>query len=241
MSVKSNLSYPGKNKMENTRTAEAAVISDICYAYGKKDVLKSASFTCFPGSCAGILGSNGSGKSTLLSILAGIRRPQRGSFFCYGRDMFKDPASVSRFVGYVPQTNPLMEDLTVADNIRLWKGSAFDPAHPILERLELKDLLGERTGRLSGGMKRRAAIACALIGDPPVLLMDEPTTSLDLHHKEIIHGYMKDYRERNGTIIVSTHDTTEMAFCSDLYYLKNGTLIKKDFDTAVQDLKEDRS
>ena len=203
---------------------KAAFCADkIDQSYGRRQILSGCTIRANRGECVGVAGRNGSGKSTLLTILAGARRPTGGTLFYDGRDLLAKGVPISRLIGYVPQTNPLIEELSARDNLRLLGGRAVDPADPVYEKLQLRELLNTRVSKLSGGMKRRLAIACALAEHPPVLIMDEPTSSLDLYHKAIIYDYLAAFRSEGGIVVMATHDIEEMEFCDRLYLISGGS------------------
>ena len=139
--------------------------------YGKKKVLKGVDLTVEEGTCVGIIGPNGSGKSTLLSIMVGALKPTEGSKLIKGK------------LGYVPQDNALMEELTVRDNLEFWAAAHDKALEEILhttyfdEVLGLRDMLNERIKNLSGGMKKRVNIGIALIDDPEYIILDEPCSN----------------------------------------------------------------
>ena len=216
---------------------QALSVLHISQKFGKRGILKDVSFTCAPGSCTGILGINGGGKSTLLAILAGIRAPRSGSFTAFGHDMFKERGLFKELIAYLPQENPLLLDLSVRDNLRLWYGKNLTGDLPILTQLALKDLLKEKVKNLSGGMKRRLAIACAVAEGQKFLLLDEPTSSLDLYQKGLIRTYIKDYISSGGIVILSTHDPDEITFCTDLYYLEGGVSVPVTSEEAIRRLR----
>ena len=213
---------------------------DISCSFRRKTVLENVSFDAHQGDCIGIAGINGSGKSTLLSILSGIRKPSSGSFVCFGQDLFKDRMAFHSTVDYLPQDNPLLDDLSVLDNLKLWYGRRIPDDLPVLDELMLRDMLHLKVRSLSGGMKRRLSIACAIAEDQPVLIMDEPTSSLDLHQKEIIGKYIRSYTQNGGIAVLSTHDEQEIRMCSVLYYLSGRSLLRIKADDAVRLLKEGR-
>ena len=156
-------------------------VSHISKRYGKKEVLTDITFTVMPGECVAVIGKNGCGKSTLLKILAGVLSPDGGNF-----SFFKEtkPRKRNGFCGYVPQENPLMEQLSVKDNLYLWGGKNALQNQLLLEEFQMQEYLKIPVEQLSGGMKRRLSIVCALMKNPSVLLMDEPTASLDFFYKE---------------------------------------------------------
>lgn len=197
--------------------------------YGKKQVLKDISFQAEEGECIGILGANGCGKSTLLKVLVGVLKPDRGTVSFHGENACANLKLFAEYAGYVPQDNPLMEELTVQDNLKLWyTGSKSDVKaelqQGVLHMLDLDTVLKCRVNTLSGGMKKRLSIGCALANRPSVLILDEPTASLDLPCKEDIRGYLKKYLQNKGTVIITTHEEPDLDICNRLYVLKNGVL-----------------
>jgi len=159
--------------------------------YIRKTVLENISFEMEEGSCVGILGGNGSGKTTLLSILAGILKPDAGEFYYKDRDLIKDKALRRSLVGLVPQTNPLMEELSAWDNLLLWYDKAVllkALTDGVPAMLGVNEFLKIRVSRMSVGMKKRLSIACAVASSPRILLMDEPSAALDFVCKENIHN-----------------------------------------------------
>lgn len=199
------------------------LIEDVTRKYGKKQVLSGITMRGAAGECTGIAGTNGIGKSTLLRILAGVEKPDSGSLVCFGQDLRKDRKAFAGLIAYVPQENPLLEELTARDNLRLWTGKKMTGLEEEIRMLRIDEMLNTRISKMSGGMKRRVSIACALAGNSRVLIMDEPTAALDLCQKGIIMACLEDYRSRGGLIFLSTHDVEEMEFADRLYLLHSGT------------------
>ena len=175
-------------------------IQGICKSYGSQEILKDINLEAGPGECVGIVGKNGCGKTTLLSILAGARKADRGSIRYNGKEAVGHPGVFAEEAAYVPQENPLMEELTVRDNLLLWYKGKRQELRADLEKkssflLGMESMLDRRVSHLSGGMKKRLSIACALSGHAPVLIMDEPGAALDLECKEMIRGYLRQYME----------------------------------------------
>lgn len=203
-------------------------VEGIVSAYGKKQVLKQVSFTAEAGTCTALVGANGCGKSTLLNILAGLRAPRQGSIAfdgvkLTGRDGKKRFLS---YAGYVPQESNLVPELTVKDNLLLWyqDKTALEQTlqHGFLHMLGLEDMLTTRAGSLSGGMKKRVSIGCALAGNPLILLLDEPNAALDLPGKAEIRSYLSFYKEHGGTIVMATHEETDLELCEQVLCLRDG-------------------
>ncbi len=200
-------------------------IKNIQKNFKGKQVLKGVSFSLSSGMCAGILGANGCGKSTLLSILAGVQKPKSGSFLCDGKDLFKQPSLHAQQVGYVPQGTPLMEELTAKDNLLLWYGAAEmkkELDSGVLAMLGIGAFLKTPVHKMSGGMKKRLSIGCAMAKHPPILLLDEATAALDLVCKDSIAAYLTRYKAQGGILLLTTHDMNELDLCDTWYVLKDG-------------------
>ena len=208
-------------------------------SYRRKAVLTDVNLNASGGTCIGILGSNGCGKSTLLSVLAGVLAGDGGAFLCDGKDLFADPALRAKTVGYVPQGTPLIEELTARDNLRLWYSKEQmeqELTDGVLKMLGIDEFLSTPVSKMSGGMKKRLSIGCAMVGRPPILLLDEPTAALDLVCKEQIARYLRRYKQSGGLLLLTTHDATELELCDRWYILKNGTLTPYQYTGDLGDL-----
>ena len=217
-------------------------VTDIASSYGKRQILKGASFTAQTGECVGIVGANGCGKSTLLSVLAGTLKPKAGTVIYGGKmawsstggsgGMRGDREVIRRMTGYVPQENPLIPELTVYDNLRLWYPDKHmlerELSQGFLSLLGISEFSDKQVSKLSGGMKKRVSIGIATAGMPPILLMDEPSAALDLVCKEDIRAYLQKYLEHRGTVVITTHEESELALCSKIYVMKDGVLNRVD-------------
>jgi len=216
-------------------------VKDIYKKYRRNQVLRGASFAAQAGCCVGLLGGNGSGKSTLLSILAGVLNCDGGQFLCDGQDLLKDEKAHRQLVGYVPQGTPLMGELSAWDNLLLWYDKhqlERELEEGVLNMLGIGDFIRTRVNRMSGGMKKRLSIGCAVARDPRVLLLDEASAALDLECKEKILSYFYNHKQRGGVIIMATHDVQELSLCESCYVLKNGVLTPYDYDGNVSRLVE---
>ena len=214
-------------------------IQHIQKSYRRHKVLTDVSLNASGGTCIGILGGNGCGKSTLLSVLAGVLRQDGGTFLCDGVDLFRDPAKRAKMVGYVPQGTPLLEELSARDNLRLWyspEALERELNGGVLQMLGVDEFLTVPVSKMSGGMKKRLSIGCAMAGRPPILLLDEPTAALDLVCKEQIARYLKSYKRSGGLLLLTTHDATELSLCDRWYILKNGTLVPYTYTGDLSDL-----
>lgn len=199
------------------------------YRFGKKQVLNNVQLTAHAGECIGILGLNGCGKSTLLSILAGAASATSGSIRISKTKMKPGSDESKRYIGYVPQENPLIEELTAYDNLRLWYTDSQlnledELKNGSLSMLGIPDFLHRKVKHLSGGMKKRLNIGCALASVPRILLLDEPGASLDLICKEHIISYLRSYKEQGNILLLVTHEEQEIELCDRIFILKNGVL-----------------
>ena len=219
-------------------------IKDIRKSSRSAHILNGVSIQAEKGSMTCILGKNGCGKSTLLSILAGVERADSGSFVYEQEgenpvDLFRHRSDASRLIGYVPQSTPLLEELSALDNLRLWYSGGKKVLRQELEEGVLKDLdidrfLHKNVRTLSGGMKKRLSIGCALAHHPRILLLDEPGAALDLIAKEQIVTWLKAFCSRGGIVLIASHELGEIENCSRAYILKDGTaaLIDHRVDSA---------
>jgi len=208
-------------------------IKEIKKSYGKKEVLKGINLSAKKGDCIAIAGLNGCGKSTLLSILGGTLKANSGEFYINGVNILNDSKKRKGLIGYVPQENPLIDELSVRDNLKLWFcDSKLDMNEElesgVLKLLGVDKFVDMRVDRLSGGMKKRVSIGCSVAHDPAVLLLDEPSAALDLECKESIKGFLIEHCKRDGIVLMTTHDEAELSFCNRLVVMREGVLTEED-------------
>ena len=216
-------------------------IKGIKKSYGRKKVLKDISLTANSGECIGILGANGTGKSTLLTILAGVQKAGGGEFLLDGENLFKKTSLRAQKVGYVPQGTPLIDELTAYDNLLFWykkRNLKIELERGILKLLGIDEFIKVPVKKMSGGMKKRLSIGCAMAKKPPILLLDEPTAALDIACRQDIAQYLKKYKASGGILFLTTHDFVELELCDRLYIIKNGVLEPFEFDGDLQKLVE---
>lgn len=187
-------------------------IEGICHSYGKEKVLNNVTLSISGGTCICITGRNGCGKTTLLTILAGIIAPDSGTI----------DLGVAK-VGYVPQINPLLEDVSVRSNLKLWADSK-ELLDCVVKKYDLQEILNKRVNALSGGMKRRLSIACAMVNNPDILILDEPTAALDIEYKALIHSQIKEFVEAGGAVIMVSHEQEELEMGDMCYIIQDGLL-----------------
>ncbi|MBQ7718470.1 MAG: heme ABC exporter ATP-binding protein CcmA [Clostridia bacterium] len=218
-------------------------IRQISKKYGKNLVLRDISFEINAGEAVGIIGVNGSGKSTLLRILAGVQKADSGQFIWNGSDILRKGAGTA--VAYVPQGTPLIEELSAYDNLRLWYEKAAlerSLSYGMLKELGVDEFLKKPAKKLSGGMRKRLSVGCAIANEPEIMLLDEPTAALDIVAKERLMSYFNGFVQSGGATILVTHDTQELEYCARCYLLSDGILSlcdKTDRHSLVQRLDQD--
>lgn len=216
-------------------------IEHIKKSYKDKIILKNINLDGKASECIGIVGANGCGKSTLLNILAGSLKPDRGIILYGGRDALNKAHIFKKMCGFIPQDNPLLEDLSAKDNLRFYFAQSEYTLQEDLESgfshiLGISEFLHKKVKVLSGGQKRRLAFACALANRPKVLILDEPSVALDMVMKENIRFYLETYLKQGGTIILTTHEEAELSLCTSLYLLKDGELTPLPTDISAKEL-----
>jgi ABC-2 type transport system ATP-binding protein len=204
-----------------TDAPEALQAEELSKAYGDRRALQDVSFTAAPGELVAIIGPNGAGKTTLLQILAGALAPTAGSVSLDRRE-----------VGWVPQQAAIYSKLSVRENLRLFARLEKVPdvdatVERMLDQTELRDRAGDPVGKLSGGNQQRVNIAVGLLGDPAVLLLDEPSSSLDPRQRERLWAFVSGLARDGGTTVVySTHNVAEAErFADRLLVLADGELL----------------
>lgn len=193
--------------------------------FRRNRVLTDVSLVVPDGECVGLVGANGVGKSTLLKILVGGLACDGGGIFLNGEPV--GPQQLSEKIGYVPQENPLFEDLTAKDNLELWfhgdkRRIRKELSGGLLERFGISEFYHKRVSQLSGGIKKRLSICCALASDPAIMVLDEPGASLDLQAKQIILDSIRDFTKKGKSVIITSHEIPELMICDRLYGIKKG-------------------
>jgi len=180
------------------------------------------------GECFGLLGPNGSGKTTTIEILEGLTTPDAGEVEILGGTWAADARRLRERMGISLQETQLTEKLTVAETVRLFASfyeKGRDPEE-VIAKLSLEEKRDARVGKLSGGQKQRLAVACALVGDPEILFMDEPTTGLDPQSRIQLWEQVMDFRAHGGTVLLTTHYMDEAErLCDRVAIVDHGRVI----------------
>ncbi|MET0433806.1 MAG: ABC transporter ATP-binding protein [Cellulomonas sp.] len=210
-------------------TGALVELDGVTRRYGDVVALHDVSLAVGAGEMVGLLGPNGAGKSTLLSLVSGLRRPDAGTVRLAGRDP-RDPAARAG-LGTTPQETGLPSTLRVGEVVDLVAGHYADPMPrgEVLERFGLADLARRQTGGLSGGQRRRLAVALSLVGRPRVVLLDEPTTGLDVEARHVLWDALRDYQSGGATVIVTSHYLEEIeALARRVVVVGGGRLLADD-------------
>jgi ABC-2 type transport system ATP-binding protein len=210
----------------------AVDIQDLVKTFGAFTAVDHVSLQVRKGEIFGFLGPNGAGKSTTIRILCGLLTPTSGRASVSGFDVARDTEKIRQSIGYMSQKFSLYDDLTVEENIDFFSGIYGVPRPARVERkahvLEMANLAERRdalTRTLSGGWKQRLALGCAILHDPPVLFLDEPTSGVDPIARGAFWGLIHDLSETGHTIFVSTHYMDEAEYCHRLALMYRGKVI----------------
>lgn len=206
-------------------------VRDLTRRFGTFVAVDGVSFDVAEGEIFGFLGANGAGKSTTIRMLCGLLRPTRGTARVAGVDVTRDPESVKRRIGYMSQRFSLYESLTVDENIRFFGGLYGLSSARLAERrqfvLEMAGLVGRErmlTRHLSGGWRQRLALGCAILHEPPILFLDEPTGGVDPASRRHFWHLIDDLAARGVTILVTTHYLDEAERCHRVGIMHAGRL-----------------
>lgn len=221
----------GKDELNMPQNSIAIEIKNLTKFYGSNKALDDVSFSVKKGEIMGFLGPNGAGKSTTMNIICGCISPSSGSVAVGGFDVLENPKNVKKKIGYLPENPPLYLDMTVSEYLNFvyeLKKVTFDrESHlqKVMERVQIYDKKDRLIKNLSKGYKQRVGLAQALIGDPEVLILDEPTVGLDPRQIIEIRNVIKSLR-KDKTIIFSTHIMQEIeAVCDSVTIISNGKIV----------------
>jgi len=200
-------------------------------SYGKVEALRGVSLTVEPGRIMGLIGPDGSGKTTIFRILTTLILADSGSASVCGLDVVKDYREIRRRVGYMPGRFSLYPDLSVRENIDFFAnifGTTLDENYDLVAPIyrQIEPFSKRRAGKLSGGMKQKLALCCALIHKPQVLFLDEPTTGVDVVSRVEFWEMLASLRQSGLSILVSTPYMDEAARCDSISLMSNGRILE---------------
>lgn len=201
--------------------------------YGHIPALNGIDLEVEEGQIFGLIGANGAGKTTFIKLLIGATRPDKGEMRVLGWDPRKHKASLRQQIGYMPQAPALYEDLSAAENLRFFgrahqQNNLRESVESTLDFVELSQRAEDPVSTLSGGMKQRVSLACALVHQPRLLLLDEPTAGVDLKLRSAFWKHFKDLAALGTTILVSTHQMDEAVHCDRLAIISEGNIVADD-------------
>lgn len=214
---------------------KAIVFNKVKKNFGKLEALKGIDLTIDEGEFFALLGPNGAGKSTLINILAGLMKPTSGSIKVMGHDVIVDYQNARRSLGIVPQELVFDPFFNVREMLRFQAGyfgkgrENDDWIDEVIEGLDLQDKANTNMRMLSGGMKRRALIAQALVHKPPVIILDEPTAGVDVELRKKLWQFIKKLNQKGHTIVLTTHYLEEAeTLCSRVAMMDQGKVVALD-------------
>jgi ABC-2 type transport system ATP-binding protein len=225
----------------------AIEVRDLTRTFGAFRAVDRLSFDVQPGEVFGFLGANGAGKSTTIRMLCGLLRPTSGSAMVGGIDVARDPEAVKRRIGYMSQRFSLYEQLTVDQNIEFFggiyglRGSAFEARRQfVLEMAGLEGREDTKTSDLAGGWRQRLALGCAVLHQPPIVFLDEPTGGVDPLSRRRFWDLIGELSRQGVTVLVTTHYLDEAEHCHRIAIIHAGQLAALGTASTLKDRFADR-
>jgi len=224
-------------------------VQNITKSYNKIKAVEAISFDVKEGELFGLIGPDGAGKTTIFRILTTLLLPNKGSATVAGFDVVKEYKAIRNSVGYMPGKFSLYQDLSVEENLTFFAtifGTTIEENYDLIKDIyvQIEPFKDRRAGALSGGMKQKLALCCALIHKPKVLFLDEPTTGVDPVSRKEFWEMLKRLQQKGITILVSTPYMDEAALCDRIALIQKGKILKiespstiiKDYDKIIYDI-----
>ena len=200
--------------------------------YDKIIAVKDLSFVINKGKIIGLLGPNGCGKTTTIAMILGLVKPTSGEIIIKGKNLEKDRINLLEKMNFISPYVELPKKLTVEENLKVYAGlygvkNANEKIYELVNELRLNEFFKKKTGELSSGQKNRISLAKALINDPEILMMDEPTASLDPETGDFVRSFIEHYSSKtNVTILLASHNMNEVErLCDSVMMMKDGTIV----------------
>jgi ABC-2 type transport system ATP-binding protein len=210
----------------------AIQVRELSKVFGRFTAVDRVTFSVRPGEIFGFLGPNGAGKSTTIRMLCGLLASTSGTATVGGFDINGEPERVREHIGYMSQKFSLYRDLTVAENLAFFggvygldRGRLRERTDVVLRMAGLLGLEGQLTGTLSGALQQRLALGCAVLHEPPILFLDEPTSGVDPMSRRVFWDLIQDLAARGVTVLITTHFLDEAEFCQRLGFINAGRLV----------------
>lgn len=210
----------------------AVLIEDLTKRFGILTAVNRVNLVVEPGLIFGLLGPNGAGKTTTIRMICGLLEPTEGRIYVYGYRIPREKKKASKVIGYMPQRFSLYEDLTVEENLKFYASLYGVPSSKRRKRIEellkkflLREFKTQLVGKLSGGTKQRLALAVALIHEPKLLILDEPTAGMDPNLRRVFWNYFKELSGEGTTLLITTHYMDEAEHCDKLALMSRGRII----------------
>lgn len=230
--------HPEAGQVNNTLIDPVIIANDIRKKYEDIDAVNGISFQVRRGEIFGMLGPNGAGKTTTVEILEGMRNADSGEAIIDGINVEKDPTSVKSIIGVQLQQNAFFDNLKLSEIVGMYAQLYETKVDPIevLSRVGLEGRKNSKYAQLSGGQKQRLSIAVALVNNPVILFLDEPTTGLDPQARRQVWALVKKIREDGATIVLTTHYMEEAEeLCDRIAVIESGKIIAIDTPNALID------
>lgn len=213
-------------------------VNNLCKNYGKVKAVDHLSFRVEKGDIYGLIGADGAGKSTIFKILTTLLLPQSGTAAVLGCDVVKEYKQVRSRIGYMPGKFSLYQDLSIEENLRFYAtifGTTIAENYHLIKSIytHIEPFKKRKAGNLSGGMKQKLALCCALIHKPEILFLDEPTTGIDPISRKELWEMLCNLRDEGITIVISTPYMDEALHCNKIAFMQEGKFLKEESPNAV--------
>ena len=211
-------------------TGPAIAVNNLEFKYGKLKVIDGMTLEIGSGTSYGLLGPNGAGKTTLIRLMVGLLKPAGGSILCLGKPPTR---AIAKNIGYMPQLPALYSEISVEQNIDFFariygmkdRKERSKRVKDIIKIVDLWDKRKTQIINLSGGMKQRVSLACAIVHQPPLIFLDEPTVGLDPELRVHFWEYFTNLTREGHTLIISSHTFDDAAHCQQLAFLRTGRVV----------------
>jgi len=232
--------FPGnvqKTRFNNEKSA--ITVTNLTKIYNDVKAVNNASFTVKKGEVFGFLGPNGAGKTTTIKSILGLIQPNTGNIKINEIDIKEDGNSAKKFIGYLPEKVAFYDNLTALQNMNFYaemKKASLSECKPLLVSMGLENAVNKKVGKFSKGMQQRLGMARALLGNPPILVLDEPSGGLDPRGVALIRKKIKEMKEKGSSVFVSSHILAEVQeVCDRVGIISKGVIVAEDTVNRLRD------